>query len=277
MRHLPDHRVLRHTASPRLPVAEAILRRERVVVLGALALVSAVAWIYTVSGVGLGGTMEDLTSGTGAMAMRPMAWTPGHALVMFFMWWVMMVAMMLPSAAPMALLFVAVNRRREAEAPFSATGIFLAGYLVTWAAGSALATLGQWGLERSGLLTASMSVSSAILGGAILLAAGLYQFTSLKGACLKHCRHPAKFIAEHWRPGRGGAFRMGLAHGAYCVGCCWFLMALLFFAGIMNTIWIAGLALYVALEKMVPHARLLSTACGLVLSVAGLWLILVAI
>ena len=114
-----------------------------------------------------------------------------------------------------------------------------------------------------------MSVASALLGGAVLVAAGLYHFTPLKAACLRHCQSPILFLSQHWRSGPAGALRMGLHHGAYCLGCCWFLMALLFFAGVMNLVWIAGLAIYVALEKLLPLGPWLCRAAGAALVALG--------
>ena len=155
----------------------------------------------------------------------------------------MMAAMMLPSAAPILLLFARINRKeKSAGRPFIPTGIFAAGYLVAWGGFSALATGLQWALERLGLLSPMMATTSYWLGGAILLAAGVWQLTPIKGICLRHCRSPMGFLVQSWRPGRGGAFRMGLEHGSFCLGCCWFLMGLLFFGGIMNLFWIIGLA-----------------------------------
>jgi predicted metal-binding membrane protein len=185
--------------------------------------------------------------------MAPAAWSLGYAGVIFTMWWVMMAAMMLPSAAPILLLFARVNRKeKSAGRPFIPTGIFASGYLVAWGGFSILATGAQWGLERLGLLSPMMATSSYWLGGAILIAAGLWQLTPIKGMCLRHCRSPMGFLVESWRPGRGGALRMGLEHGTFCLGCCWFLMGLLFFGGIMNLFWIIGLAVFVLLEKTVP-------------------------
>lgn len=195
--------------------------------------------------------------------MAPAVWAPGYALLMFAMWWVMMAAMMLPSAAPMLLLFARVNRTERArERPFVPTGIFGAGYVAAWGGFSALATGLQWQFERLGLLSPMMTTTSYRLGGAVLITAGLWQLTPAKGTCLRHCRSPLSFIAQGWRPGRIGAFRMGLEHGAYCLGCCWFLMGLLFFGGIMNLFWISGLAAFVLLEKTTSMGHWLARIAG---------------
>jgi predicted metal-binding membrane protein len=142
-----------------------------------------------------------------------------------------------------------------------------AGYLAVWGAFSLAATLAQGGLEAAGLLApGTMAAAAPMLAGGLLPAAGLYQLTPLKRACLRRCRSPVAFLAAHWRPGAAGAFRLGLAHGAYCVGCCWFLMALLFVGGVMNPLWIGAIALYVLAEKLAPRGRLLSRASGLLLA-----------
>jgi len=190
---------------------------------------------------------------------------------MLAMWWVMMAAMMLPSATPLILLFAAVQRKqREANNPFVPTGVLVGGYLVVWAIFGAAATLLQWSLDRSALLTMSMSLTSPLLGAALLVAAGVYQFTPVKGACLRHCRSPLGFVTAHWRPGTGGAFRMGLTHGVYCLGCCWVLMGLLFVGGVMNLIWVGGLALYVLVEKVMPRGHWVRYLSGGLLVAWGL-------
>jgi len=140
---------------------------------------------------------------------------------------VMMVGMMLPSAAPMILTFATVNRNRRARGqPYVPTALFTLGYLLAWGGFSIVATVVQWGLERAALLSPiDMASDSQVLGGLLFLAAGLYQLSPLKHACLNHCRSPLDFVLNHWRDGAGGALGMGLAHGLYCLGCCWILMA----------------------------------------------------
>lgn len=195
--------------------------------------------------------------------MSPMPWTPGYAMLMFTMWWIMMIAMMLPSAAPMILLFATINRKqREQKRPYIPTGIFAAGYVVVWGAFSIVATGLLWGLEGYGLLSGMMASTSIVLGAVLLIAAGIWQLTPLKHACLKHCRSPIQFISQHWRKGAEGAFRMGIEHGAYCLGCCWFLMALLFYGGVMNLYWIVGLAVFVLLEKTIPAGHWFGSLAG---------------
>jgi predicted metal-binding membrane protein len=226
-------------------VLETVLRRDRLVVIAALVAVILVSWIWIVLGAGTGTSAVAMTQMAGIpdmdMMMERAVWTLGYAGLIFAMWWVMMVAMMLPGAAPMLLLFARVNRTQKVrDRPYVPTGFFAAGYLTAWGGFSALATGLQWGLEQLDLLGPMMTATNYWLGGAILVAAGLWQLTPLKGVCLRHCRSPLSFLTQQWRPGGLGAFRMGLEHGAYCLGCCWFLMGLPFFGGIMNLFWIAS-------------------------------------
>ena len=255
-------------------VLEAVLRRDRVVVIAALVAVIVVAWVWIVLGAGTGMSAVVMTRMAGMpdmdLMMARAVWTPAYAALIFAMWWVMMVAMMLPGAAPMLLLFARANRTQKARnRPYVATGVFAAGYLSAWGGFSTLATLLQWGLEELDLLGPMMTVTSWWLGGAILLAAGLWQLTPIKGVCLRHCRSPLSFLAHNWRPGRLGAWRMGLEHGTFCLGCCWFLMGLLFFGGIMNLFWIAGLAGFVLLEKTIPMGHWLGRIAGVAAAVWG--------
>ncbi len=229
------------------------LTRDRLIVVSALLIVVALAWAY-------------LWSGAGMSMMMPAVWTPAYAVLMFFMWWIMMVAMMLPSATPMILVVArACHQQLDTGRARVTTSIFVLGYLATWAAFSLVATLAQWALERNGLLSPSLVSTSVLLSAGILIGAGLYQLTPLKRACLRHCRSPLAFLSAHWRPGVRGALRMGIVHGVYCVGCCWFLMGLLFFGGVMNLYWIAGLALFVLLEKTVPAGHWLEYTTGVAL------------
>ncbi len=259
-------------------VLEAMLRRDRQVVVAALIAVIAMAWIWILLGAGTGmsATVMLFAPGAEGMAgmMGPAAWTLGYAGIMFTMWWVMMAAMMLPSATPILLLFARINRKeKSAGRPFIPTGIFVAGYLVAWGGFSLLATGLQWELERLGLLSPMMVTTNYWLGGAILIAAGVWQLTPIKGICLRHCRSPMGFLVQSWRPGRGGAFRMGLEHGSFCLGCCWFLMGLLFFGGIMNLFWIIGLAAFVMLEKTVPMGSWIGRIVGVGVAAWGVLLL----
>jgi predicted metal-binding membrane protein len=187
------------------------------------------------------------------------------------MWWVMMVAMMLPSATPVLLLFARVQRKAHADAvPWVPAALFAAGYLLAWGGFSLAATALQWSLESARWLSPMLETTSRWLGAGVLLAAGLWQLTPLKARCLGHCRTPLSFLLGHWRDGPVGALRMGLEHGAFCLGCCWFLMVLLFFGGVMNLYWIVGLAVFVLLEKTIPLGHWLARMTGIALVIWGI-------
>jgi len=251
---------------------EAVLRRDRMVLVAGLVVVLGMAWGWLVTGAGMEMSAVEMTAmaGMNGWLMRPAVWTPAYAVLIFAMWWVMMVAMMLPSAAPMLLLFARVNRKdKEAGAPLAPIVLFAAGYLLVWGGFCAIATALQWGLESARLLSPMLVTTNKWLGAGILIAAGLSQFTPLKAICSRHCRTPLGFLLGSWRPGRLGALRMGLEHGAFCLGCCWFLMALLFFGGVMNLYWIAGLAVFVLLEKTIPLGHWLGRVAGVVLVAWG--------
>jgi predicted metal-binding membrane protein len=262
---------------------ENLLRRDRTIVIGLIFLLFALAGFYTVLGVGMDMTaiemtsMRDMRDMPGATA--PGHWSSGYVLLVFLMWWVMMAAMMLPSVSPTVLLYSALLRRRSPAVRVPAiSAAFLSGYLAIWAVFSAAATAAQWALEALGLVSATMmTFVDSVPGAIVLIAAGIFQFTSLKRACLQHCRSPAEFIARRKRAGVGGAFAMGAEHGVFCLGCCWFLMALLFVGGIMNLYWIVALAAFVALEKLTPVGEIASKVAGAALAVWGGWILVVAL
>jgi predicted metal-binding membrane protein len=207
--------------------------------------------------------------GMGAGAHAPMAWTAGYAASIFAMWALMMVAMMLPSALPTVLVYEAFERTRSGNAG-AATALFAAGYLLVWTGFSTLATAAQWALEESGLLaSADMRLSARSLAAALFVAAGAYQFAPLKQRCLDACRSPVAFLSAHWREGRAGAAAMGLHHGAFCLGCCWLLMLLLFAGGVMNLLWIVPVALFVLAEKCLPGGERTRKAGGALLIAWG--------
>jgi predicted metal-binding membrane protein len=253
--------------------------RDQAIVLASLGAITALAWLYLVD---MAGEMSDMADMVGMPDMETMAgmalvtpyarWGVGDVAVAATMWIVMMAGMMLPSAAPMIMLFAAAERRRG-TAPLLAAPIFALGYLVIWAGFSVAALTAQGLLLRFGLFAPEMKVTSGFLGGAVFVAAGLYEWSPLKERCLALCRSPLGFIAGHWRPGVTGALRMGLAHGAYCLGCCWVLMLLLFVGGVMNLLWVAALAALVLLQKIVPGARRVSRATGLAMAAAGIYLV----
>ena len=254
---------------------ESVLKRDRAVVLAGLVSVSILAWGYMVyEAHAMYHTGVCKCAGMRMSGPDTEAWSAATLLPLFLMWAEMMVAMMIPSAAPMILTFATVNRkRREQEGPFVSTGVFLSGYLAVWTAFSALAAVAQWILHSTALLSPMMVSTSPLLGGALLIVAGIFQWTPLKDACLARCRSPLSFVMTDWREGRSGAFVMGLKHGAYCTGCCWFLMALLFVAGVMNIWWIAIIAVLVLAEKVAPRGLALGKFVGVLLSAWGLWMI----
>jgi predicted metal-binding membrane protein len=245
----------------------ALLRRDRAVVLSGLAAVVVLAWAYLLFGAGIKMEMMDMGGGQ-MMAMSP-EWTLGYGALIFVMWAVMMVAMMLPSAAPTILLAAALDRRRSTASAPQQGMLFASGYLLVWSGFSLAATLLQWGLDQAGLLSETMAAGNRILAGAVLIAAGVYEWTPLKNACLAHCRSPIAFLVQHWRRGRLGAVVTGMRHGLFCLGCCWMLMALLFVGGLMNLLWVAAIALLVLIEKTAPWGGRMARISGVVLALWG--------
>jgi predicted metal-binding membrane protein len=245
------------------------LRRDRAIVFGGLTFVILLAWAYLLTGAGVEMEMMDMGGGQ-MMAMAP-EWTLAYGLVVFLMWAVMMVAMMLPSAAPVTLLVASIARkRREAGSdPGLSTAPFVVGYLGVWFGFAAIATVLQWRLDAAGLLSETMALASMVVAGGVLILAGIYQWTPLKQACLRHCRSPLGFLLQHWRDGALGALASGARHGVFCLGCCWMLMVLLFVGGIMNLAWIAGIALLVLIEKILPWGGRMGRATGAVLFAWG--------
>jgi predicted metal-binding membrane protein len=243
-----------------------LLRRDRVVVLAALAGVTAIAWGYLVS------LRQHMAMAT--MDDMPGMVMPFDAPSTFAMWWVMMLGMMLPSAAPMILTFSTVQqRRRERAQPYVPTVLFVAGYLLVWGGFSLAATAAQWGLQRAALLSPMMAPAAPWLAGVLFIVAGVYQLTPLKYACLSHCRSPLAFVLNHWRDGWAGALRMGVNHGAYCLGCCWVLMALLFAVGVMNLLWVAAIAVFVLAEKLLPRGEWIGRIGGAAMTAVGVWML----
>ena len=299
-------------APPPASLIEAVLRRDRWIVAGGLVVLTVLAWTYlfgladamegmttgaragevpggdalsegapgaasdsaSMEGLSTGGMPMEGMSMAATMAPRVRTWSARDLAFTFAMWAVMMVAMMVPSASPMILLHLGTHRRQGSTGNATrATGAFVLGYLLVWTGFSAAATLLQWGLERLALLSPMMVGTSDVFGGTVLAAAGIYQLTPIKEACLRHCRSPVGFIMHHWRPGTRGALVMGLHHGLYCIGCCWLLMAQLFVGGVMNLVWIAALSVLVLLEKLLPGGELLARATGGALLAAGGWLL----
>jgi predicted metal-binding membrane protein len=248
-------------------------RRDRGVILLALLGVTAIAWLYLLA------MRQDMagiaTDDMPNMAMPMTApWTPTAFALTFAMWWVMMLGMMVPSAAPMILTFATLNRSKRARGQsFVPTAVFAFGYLIAWGVFSIGATVAQWALDRMAPLSPMLATTTPVLGGALLILAGLYQFTPLKQACLRNCRSPFAFVLNHWRDRWTGALRMGLEHGGYCLGCCWVLMALLFVGGVMNLLWVTGIAAFVFAEKLLPGGVWIGRVGGVVMLGFGMFLL----
>lgn len=255
------------------PAAAASLPgRDRILIRCCVLAVAALAWLYLLY---LDGRMARI-AGHGAMPGMGMsmgrAWDAGEACFAFVMWVVMMTGMMAGSALPVMLLFAGAQVRRQGHGALPAVLMFGLGYALAWTGFSAIATLAQWTLHDAAMLSQAMAASSSWVGGAILCAAGAYQLTPFKRACLMHCRSPLGFLMAHWRDGRFGALQMGMRHGAYCLGCCWALMGVLFVVGIMNLVWVAALALLVLMEKAGPAGMLVARVAGATLIGAGIFL-----
>lgn len=248
---------------------DAVLRRDRLIVGAALFVVAALAWGYLVV------QAPSMSGPDAGMAMPGMEMAaPAGIGVLFAMWFVMMIAMMLPSATPMLLMFAAVNRRRrERQAPVVPIAVFLAGYLIVWGLYSAVVAVAQSLLHDRAMLSPAMAATSPLLSGAILVLAGVFQWTPLKAACLTACRSPLAFVMTGWRDGVRGALVMGVRHGGYCLACCWVLMLLLFVAGVMNLAWVALIAAFVLVEKVSPGGPWVGRVAGAVLAVWGLALL----
>jgi predicted metal-binding membrane protein len=245
---------------------EKLLKRDRLITLGGLITITALAWVYLRA---LAAEMNARGGGMSEMAhLQP--WTANDAWLMLMMWAAMMIAMMAPSATPVILLYARVYRGRNNERQSLApTGAFFMGYIAVWIAFSLAMTALQWGLEQAALLSPTMTSTSPVFGGLTLIAAGLYQWLPAKNVCLSHCHSPVQFLSTHWRTGAQGAFGMGLEHGAYCVGCCWALMILLFVGGVMNLLWVAAIAIFVLVEKVAPFGRMAGRLGSIFLIVGG--------
>lgn len=246
---------------------------ERLVTLLSVLGLAALAWVYLwreavhMNAMPVSGSMDG-----GAMAL---AWSLEPLLLLFLMWTIMMVGMMLPSALPAILLYDSLAKKKQRQGPVVGPAwSFVGGYLAAWTGFSLGATFLQAGLQEAKLLTPMMVSGSSWLNGGVLIVAGVYQWLPLKNACLEKCRAPLQFFLFHWRPGTVGAFRMGLEHGTFCVGCCWALMLLLFVAGVMNLLWVALIAGLVLIEKLFPRGRLVGRLAGAGMVAAGAYLIL---
>jgi predicted metal-binding membrane protein len=244
----------------------AVDRRDRALVIGALGFACAVAWASLALSFRSTSGMDNRM---GSMTMMR-SWTVSETGVRLLMWAVMMLAMMLPAAVPLALIYVAIGRKASRQgSPVAPASALVSGYVGVWLLFSIAATAAQWELERLSLLSASMAANDARFGGAVVVAAGVYQLTPVKARCLDRCRDPARLIASQWRAGTSGAVRMGVRLGVYCLGCCWVLMALLFVGGVMNLAWVAAIATFILLEKLAPRAPSWGRLVGTAMLLAG--------
>ena len=248
---------------------ESGLRSNRLSAAVGLLLLPLVSWTWIVV---MAEDMRGAMTGSSAWMMTA-NWDARHLLVLWAMWAVMMAGMMLPSASPALILYGVVARRSAPQASARQIYALAGGYLLVWTLFSLGATALQRVLAASLLISPMMTVTNPNAGAVLLLIAGAYQLTPFKRACLEHCRSPLKFLMSHWRTGPSAAFRMGLEHGCYCVGCCWALMLLLFAGGVMNLTVIAALTAFVAFEKLVPFGLHSARISGMLLISLGLWLI----
>src|SRR5216683_5924337 len=240
--------------------------RDHAAILLALIGLAAVSWLYIYL------QMSPMDEVAMPVAFSP--WTAADFALNVAIWWIMMPGMMLPSAAPMILTFATVNRRKRSRGqPFVPTAVFTAGYLAAWGLFGIAATLADWGLEQTALMSPMTQRLSPALGAALIVVAGVYQLTPFKYVCLTNCRSPVDFVLNHWRDGAVGALRMGFEHGLYCLGCCWFLMALLFAAGTMSLLWMAAITAFVLVEKLFPAGQWIARGSGLVMMAFGLYLL----
>lgn len=258
------------------------MRRDRIIIIASLVVLTVLAWLNLIrlaDDMAMGGM--DMTgyrmipAGQALMMPAISPWQPIEFAYVFVMWVVMMVGMMTPSVTPMILVYARVGRQAVGGRPFASVAWFVGGYFLAWIAFSLVATLSQWALERAALLTPMMATASNIVGGTLLILAGLYQWTRLKDICLSQCQAPLGFILSH-----GGfpvtttrSITLGFRHGLYCLGCCWALMFLLFTLGVMNTLWIAALAILVLLEKAMPSGRVIARIAGIVFLAGGVWVL----
>ncbi len=240
-------------------------RRDFWAVVLSLTGITLLAWAYLFS------IADDMNMPQGMAVMQMPSWTAQYFLMMFLMWAIMMIGMMLPSVTPTVLIYAAVARKSARQGtPVAPTSAFVTGYIAIWIGFSSLATLAQMGLDRAGLLSPMMVSQSTGLGAGLLIIAGIYQWLPLKDNCLHQCRSPVDFISNYWQTGTLGAFKMGLSHGGYCFGCCWALMALLFVGGVMNLLWIAGITVFVLLEKVLPLGDRGGRVSGVLMILTGI-------
>jgi len=260
---------------------EEVLKRDRLVILASLVALGALSWLYLfylAAGMermdGIAGRLMGMPSRNASGVMQdPRVAALVNFILLSTMWIVMMIGMMLPSAAPTILLFAALERKRTPPRPYGRVALFVCGYFVIWSAFSIAAAFLQTALSAAGQISMQMILTGGVLGGAVLILAGLYEFSPLKNRCLGHCRSPLEWIAHHQRPGGFGALLMGMAHGLFCLGCCWMLMLLLFVGGVMNLLWVAVIAAVVLVQKLLPGGPITARLAGGALVVYGVYVV----
>lgn len=245
---------------------EKILKNDRLIIIAGIAVVSLISWTY----------MAKMTVTTGSLISvhAAHAWQINDLVSHFMMWLVMMVAMMLPTAGPMVLTFAFISRdRRQNQQPYVKTSIFVMGYLIVSVGYSLLVTLLQWWLHHHALLTSIGASNSNLFTGALLVAAGVFQWSKIKQACLRFCRNPFNFLMVNWKGGIPGAWHMGIKHGLLCAGCCWALMLLMFVGGVMNLLWMIVITTIILIEKVAPRGDIFAKAAGVALAAIGIYFI----
>ena len=251
--------------TPKLP------KRELLGIVFSVTGITLICWIYLILMVKEMSTEEYLTMAS----LQIQQWSLSYFWMILIMWGIMMVGMMLPSVAPMILIYAAIARKSEKQGnPIAPTAFFTLGYIAIWIIFSLGATIAQWGLDKVALLSPMIVSNSPLLGAILFIVAGIYQWLPVKKSCLEHCRSPFHFISNHWQSGKIGAFKMGLYNGYYCLGCCWVLMLLLFVGGVMNLLWIAGISLFVLFEKILPFGDAGGRWMGIFMITIGLIMIL---
>ena len=250
---------------------EAILKRDRTIVILSLVGIILLAWVYTIH---LTRTMGLSEMSLNMISPHTHTWSRTDFFLNLLMWTVMMIAMMTPTAAPMLLFYTKISRQRYPQnSPYPRTALFLLGYLLVWSGFSVIATVIQWGLHSAAMLSMDAVRATPIIGSLLLILAGAFQFSHLKNACLTHCRTPVGFIMTEWKEGKRGVLLMGINHGGYCVGCCWLLMALLFVLGVMNLLWMAFITVFVLVEKIVPAGDRIGRYAGVLFIIWGIWML----
>ena len=244
-----------------------ILKNDRLIILAGIAVVSLISWTYMAKMSGIAGSSISIHGAH--------AWRINELVSHFIMWGIMMIAMMLPTAGPMILTFSFIsNQRKQKEQPYVKTSIFVMSYLIVSVGYSLLMTLLQWWLHNNALLTAIGASSSYLLSGSLLLAAGIFQWSKIKHACLRFCRNPFNFLMASWKEGIPGALHMGIKHGLLCTGCCWALMLLMFVGGVMNLLWMIVITAIILIEKVAPRGDIFAKAAGVAMAATGIYFIL---